>query len=256
MEGLDSTSKHSKSFIKHVFNFDEDSKAEFMNITQFALISIIPIIIVNKLMQKYIPEADDEKGSLELIFEVCFQVVLIFTSLVFIYRITTFFPTYSGMKYPEFSVIYLVLSMLMILLSLQTKLGEKVSILTDRVMDLWEGTGDDDNEKDKKKGKVKKGVNGQKQQQQQQQPNTQSQNNMAVAQALYGNSQSTSINSLPVVGQQQQQQQQLPDYDKMYQNNSTPMVDAAIPGSSMTGGFSGGLMAANEAFGGMYGSGF
>ena len=251
MESLDSTSKHSKSFIKHVFNFDEESKGEIFNIIQFALISIIPIVIVNKLMQKYIPEADDEKGSLELVVEVSFQVVLIFMSLVFIHRIATFFPTYSGVKYPEFSIIYVVLSMLMVLLSLQTKLGEKVSILTDRVMGLWNGSDHDDSSNKNKNKNGKKQPKQQQQQQQQMNSQSQNQNNMAMTQSL---GQSTSINNLPIVGEQNKQQ--LPDYNNMYQNTPTPLVDAAIPGSSMTGGFSGGLMAANEAFGGMYGSGF
>ena len=33
-----------------------------MNIVQFAVIALIPVIILNKTMQKYVPEADDEKG--------------------------------------------------------------------------------------------------------------------------------------------------------------------------------------------------
>ena len=255
MESLDNTSKHTKSFIKEVFNFDEDSRGELLNIIQYALIAVVPIIIVNKLMQKYIPEADDEKGSLELTFEVVFQIILIFTSLFFIHRIAAFFPTYSGIKYPEFSVIYIVLSALMILLSLQTKLGEKVSILTDRVLELWNG-GEEEDEKDKKNLKGgKKNVKGKKQpqQQNQQQMHSQNANTSAMTQALYG---STPINSLPPHPQQPQHQQQLPDYNNMYQNTPTPLPDANIPGSSMTGGFGGGIMAANEAFGGMYGTGF
>jgi hypothetical protein len=241
MESLDNTTKHSKSFIKHVFYLDEDSKADLLNIIQYALISIVPIVIVNKLMQKYVPEADDEKGSLELAFESCFQIVIIFSSLFFIHKIATFFPTYSGVDYPTFSVIYIVLSTLMVVLSLQTKLGEKVSILTDRVVELWEGNKEDDKNKKGKKQQQKK------QPQQQQQP---SQNNMAISQSLYGDSQSTSIHNLPI------QQEPLPDYNKMYQNTPTPVVEPSIPGSSMTGGFGGGIMAANEAFGGMYGTGF
>ena len=56
MESLDNTTKHSKSFIKHVFYLDEDSKADLLNIIQYALISIVPIVIVNKLMQKVMLE--------------------------------------------------------------------------------------------------------------------------------------------------------------------------------------------------------
>jgi hypothetical protein len=59
---------------------------------------------------------------------------------------------------------------------------------------------------------------------------------------------STSISSLP---QQQQSTQQLPDYNNMYQQDSTPLVGAATPGMESFG-----PMAANDAIGGSFGSAF
>ena len=41
MESLDNTSKHTKSFIKEVFTFDEDSRGELLNIIQYALIAVV-----------------------------------------------------------------------------------------------------------------------------------------------------------------------------------------------------------------------
>ena len=38
------SSDESKSFFKHVFNFDDDSKSEILNILQYSIIAIIPII--------------------------------------------------------------------------------------------------------------------------------------------------------------------------------------------------------------------
>lgn len=136
---MESSDNSKKGFFKHVFNFDNDSKSDILNLIQYTLIAIIPIIILNKLMQKYIPEADEKKGSVELLAEVLVQVIVMFIGLLLIHRIITYIPTYSGMDYPEFSVIFIVLSTLMITLSLQTKLGEKVSILVDRLTELWEG---------------------------------------------------------------------------------------------------------------------
>jgi hypothetical protein len=37
-----------KSFLKHVFNFDDDSKSELLNIIQYAILAIIPVIVLNK----------------------------------------------------------------------------------------------------------------------------------------------------------------------------------------------------------------
>jgi len=130
-------SDESKSFFKHVFNFDDDSKSEILNILQYSIIAIIPVVILNKTMQKYVPESDDKKSSLEISAEIVIQIIVMFIGLLIIHRIITFIPTYSGSKYPEFHIVYIILAILMITMSLQTKLGEKVSILVDRVTELW-----------------------------------------------------------------------------------------------------------------------
>ena len=136
------SSDESKSFFKHVFNFDDDSKSEILNILQYSVIAIIPVVILNKTMQQYVPEADDNKSSLEVSAEILIQIIVMFIGLLLIHRIITFIPTYSGAKYPEFHIVYIILAILMITMSLQTKLGEKVSILVDRISELWNGKSD------------------------------------------------------------------------------------------------------------------
>ena len=234
MESLDELSKSTsgkQGFFKHVFNFDEDSKAEMLNIIQYAVLALIPVVILNKLMQRFVPEADDEKGSIEITAEVLAQLIVMFLVILLIHRIITFIPTYSGEKYTGFSVTNIILAMLVIILRLQTKLGEKLSILVDRIIDLWEGPKDT---KKGKKGNVKVS-----------QPI--SQNQMAMSQSLNSMG-STSISSLPPV-----QSQQTPNYDQMYQQDSTPLVNAATPGME---GFDpqpangGGIGAFGSAFGG------
>lgn len=245
MDSLEETSKVSSkmTFFKYVFNFDEDSKHDMMNVVQYSVLAIIPIIVLNKTMQKYVPEADEEKGSAEILAEVIFQIVYMFLGLFFIHRVISYIPRYSGTKYPEYHVIYNILSTLLVLLSLQTKLGEKVSILFDRVAELWEGKKDDDKKKKKGKGNVKVT-----------QPISQGQS--VITQSLYtGNtnmgasSDGTSISQLPTIPSGQQQQ---PDYNSMYRNDNNPMVGAATPGFEQPM-----IMAANEALGGSaFGSNF
>jgi len=237
MESLDELSKtsHGKpGFLKHVFNFDEESKSEMMNIIQYAVLALIPIVVFNKIMQRFIPEADDEKGSIEITAEVLAQVISMFLVILIIHRIITFIPTYSGEKYVSFNVTNIILAMLVIVLSLQTKLGEKVSILADRVIELWEGP------KDMKKGK--KGQGNVKVSQ------PISQNQIAMNQSLNSMG-STSISSLPP--SQPTQTQSLPDYNQMYQQDSTPLVGAASPGMETFE-----PMAANAGGGGSFGSAF
>jgi len=248
MESLEETSKNLSSkmgFFKHVFSFDDDSKSEMLNIIQYSVIALIPVVLLNKAMQKYVPEAEEEKGSVELLAEILIQVVVMFIGILIINRIITYIPTYSGIKYPDFSVTYIILAVLTITLSLQTKLGEKVSILCDRIAELWDGGSDKKKKKGKNQGKgnvkVSQPISGQGQGQS---PES------AYNQSL-GMSQSTPISSLPT------QEQQMPDYNSMYQNNNTPLVNASTPGGMEGMMNGGGIMAANEALGGSaFGSNF
>lgn len=168
-----------EGFLSYVFNFDEDTKSNLLNTLQFSFLSIIPIVILNKSIQRFVPEADDEKSSLEITAEVLIQIMVMFVGIFYINRIIQFIPTFSQCNYPDFNVILFIIPVLFITLGLQTKLGEKITILVDRLYDLWEGK--------KKKGKKEK-----QQQQPQQSPsleNTPSGTNMMGV---------TSIHNLPI----------------------------------------------------------
>ena len=64
-----------KSFLGHVFSTTDEGKAEILNVVQYATLGIIPIVLLNKAIQRFIPEADAEKSSLELVVEVLLQTI-------------------------------------------------------------------------------------------------------------------------------------------------------------------------------------
>lgn len=237
---MDSSDDSNKNFFKHVFNFDDESKSDILNIIQYAVLAIIPVVILNKTLSKYIPESDDKKGSLEITAEIVIQIIVMFLGILIIHRIITFVPNYSGKKYSDFSVPTHILPMLVIILSLQTKLGEKVSILVERIIELWEG------KPAKKKGgkngnvKVSQPISGQ--------ITGQMMNNAAMNQSLYTDG--TAIGSLPTseggYADTSVPAQQLPNYNAMYKQDNTPLVAAASPGQEA---FSE-PMAANAVLGG------
>lgn len=137
---MDNSIENTKGFFSHVFRFDDDSKQELTNLMQYSILSIIPVILLNKAMQKYIPEADPRKGSLELSIEIIIQVMLILVGLVIVHRVVSYVPSYSGAEYPDIHLIVSVVPLLFIVLGFQTKLGEKSAILWDRVQEAWSGT--------------------------------------------------------------------------------------------------------------------
>ena len=248
---METQDESNKGFFKHVFNFDDDSKSEILNIIQYAVIAIIPVIILNKTIGKYVPESDDRKSSLEISAEIIIQIIVTFMGLLIIHRIITFIPTYSQTKYPNFHIVYIILAIMMITMSLQTKIGEKTNILVERILELWNGKPAQKKNAKGKNGNVRvsQPISGQIIGQM---PN----NATAMNQSLY--SDGTAISSLPTNDMQYgndatMQPQQLPNYNAMYKQDNTPLVGASSPGQ-MEGMMNMEPMAANSVLGGGFGS--
>jgi len=132
-----------RTFFSHIFSTTQEGKAEILNVLQYALMGIIPIVILNKTIQRFIPEADTEKSTLELLVEIFIQMIVMFCGIIIIHRLITYFPTYSGFKYEDLTLTNVILAFLIIIFSIQTKIGLKLNILVDRVYELWNGPEED-----------------------------------------------------------------------------------------------------------------
>lgn len=140
MDGGATSTMSASGFFNYVFNFDNDNKANMLNMVQYILIALIPVVLVLKTIKYYVPEEDDLKGTPEVAIEVAMQLFAIFFAIWFIDRIVRYIPTYSGVNYHKFNEINLILPLLIILVTMQTKLGAKINILAERFMDLWNGS--------------------------------------------------------------------------------------------------------------------
>ena len=120
------------SFFSHVFNFEQESRNEMVNIVQYTILSIVFITILNRGIQDYMPEVDKDKGSIAIFIEISIQCIVLFLGILFIHRIITYIPSVSGSKYADQNIITIILPTLILLLS-TSKLGEKVGILIERL---------------------------------------------------------------------------------------------------------------------------
>jgi hypothetical protein len=226
MEGGEPTPK--VNTIGKIFNFDEDTQSEVLNVMQYSLLSVIPIMFLNKAVQKFIPEADEEKGSVEILAEVIGQIAFMFLGIFMINRLILAVPTYSKIKYQEFHVTNIVLGFLVIVLSLHTKLGEKTNMLIDRLFDMIEG------KKPEQEGAQNQNNGG---------GNVVT--NPIITQGLQQASQPTQaqnmVNAINGGGGQ--------SFDHMYGGPPNPLQNAQMPMGD-------GLMAANEVLGGSFGTAF
>lgn len=124
------------TFTNHVLNFDDSSKAEMFNLAQYIVLAIIPIIALNKLIQSFVPPADESKHSVEITLELVAQLLAIFFGIFFIHRVITYIPTYSNSSYTQINLITPILTFMVVVLSIQSKIGDKANILYERVMEL------------------------------------------------------------------------------------------------------------------------
>ena len=132
----------STTFFSYVFNFDTDTKNQLLNLAQYILLAIIPIVLLNKSVQYIFPESNEEATTWTLLGEITGQLVYIFVALVFINRVLTYIPTYSKIGYAEMNLASVILPFLVIILSLQTKVGQKVEILFGRAKEAYGGKSD------------------------------------------------------------------------------------------------------------------
>ena len=244
MENITETVKavpsDSLGFFKYVFNFDDENKCEMLNMGQYAVLAIIPVLIVLKVVKHFVPEEDESKGSLEIMAESLGQLLFIMCAIWFTNRMIRYVPTYSGCEYGKFNATNFLLPFIIILATMQTKLGAKLNILLDRVVDRWEGNSEAPQQasSDKSVVRTSQPLAGQHQPSQA--------DYQDHSQILPSNPQLT---AMPQMNQAPQQlsPQQSPDFNQMYQNQVTPLQDAHTPSMSQE------PMAANESFGGMFG---
>ena len=151
-DSVKSVQDESMGFFNYVFNFDNENKMRIMNMLQYTLLAIIPILLILRGIKHLIPEDDDSKGSFEILAESIGQVILIMLSIWITNKIINYIPTYSGDDYPKFNEISFVLPFILLLATMQTKLGAKFNILIDRTMNFITGNKNDQGEEAKTQG--------------------------------------------------------------------------------------------------------
>jgi hypothetical protein len=142
-DSVKSVQGESISFFTHVFNFDHENKSNILNMLQYTLLAIIPVLIILRGIKHIVPEDDDSKGSLEIFIESIGQVILLMLAIWFTHKIIQFIPTYSGEAYPKFDEISFIIPFVLILATMQTKLGAKFNILIERAIELVTGKSND-----------------------------------------------------------------------------------------------------------------
>jgi len=223
-------SSHKDGFFSYMFNLDEEVKHDILNSVQYTVLAIIPVTIILYFIRKYVPDPDDEKSSLVILAEIIIQLSVIVISLTFIDRLINYIPTFTGTRYHHMNVFNVIIGLLFVLLTIQTKLGEKARMLVYRAEDFI--LGDKNVKEDKQQDQAQQG----------QQQMSQQFNPLPPVPVQGPYSHPVNVNMRNAQGPKEQ----LPNYNKMYANTANPLINANTPGME---NFE--PMAANEALGGL-----
>ena len=191
-------SKDKVNFFTHVFEFNETNKDLMLNMVLYGFLSVIPLVIILKIIKNWFPEEDSLKGSVTILVEVIGQLLFIYAAIWFIHKTITFIPTYSGKAYEDMNYTTILLPFMFVILTMQTKLGAKINILSSRIgkrLGFKQMEGMDDGEEKKNK---------------------------------HQNSQSDYLDTNTVLPNATPRQ--VPDFNKMYSGPPTPLVNANTPG--------------------------
>jgi len=207
--------KDSEGFFKYITNIDEDSKCHLMNMIQYSVLAIIPSIAILKAVKHFIPNEDDSKGSLEISAECVAQLSMIVLGIWFFDRAIRYVPTYCGVDYKASSPESMLLPLILIMLTMQTKLGAKINILIERLLDLWHG-------RSSEAVRVSENMN-----------------KVNISQPFAGQHQPSQADHLDqsrllpsapgMTSMPQMQPQKSPDFNNMYSNSQTPPPNASDP---------------------------
>ena len=132
--------KTSSNLFTHVFDFNDDNKNEFINMLQYSVIAIIPIVIILRIVNDFFPEEDETKGNLEILVEAIGQILFIMAMIWFSDKAIRYFPTYTKTEYSKFNAINFILPLLLILSTMQTKFGAKINIVVERFFNYLAGS--------------------------------------------------------------------------------------------------------------------
>ena len=79
-DAISDSTKKTEGFFKYVFKMGDYEQSFLLNIVQYTVMAIVPVIIVLYINHYYIPDVDEEKGSIVILAEMFGQLFFILFS--------------------------------------------------------------------------------------------------------------------------------------------------------------------------------
>ena len=125
-----------QGFFTYVFRLSRFKQEDLMNIIQYTLISIIPVILFVYFTKKYFPIIDDNDSSLYIFIITVIELIFMIIGIFFIDRIINYIPTYSGKYYETINLTTIVIIFILFMLTIETGFKARTVLMLER-FDKW-----------------------------------------------------------------------------------------------------------------------
>lgn len=125
-----------QGFFTYVFKLSRFKQEDLMNITQYTILSIIPVLLFVYFTKKYFPLVSANDSSIYIFLITFFELVFMMMGIFFIDRIVNFIPTYSGKYYEPINLTTVVIIFVLFMLIINAGFRERTNVLLER-FDKW-----------------------------------------------------------------------------------------------------------------------
>lgn len=125
-----------QGFFSYVFKLSKFKQEDLLNVIQYSMLSIVPVIIFIYFTKKYFPDVTDSDSSLYMFIVTFIQLTFMIIGIFFIDRIINYIPTYSGKYYETINLTNIVLIFILFMLIIHGGFRQRTTLLLQR-FDKW-----------------------------------------------------------------------------------------------------------------------
>ena len=121
-----------QGFFTYVFRLSKFKQEDLMNIVQYTLLSIVPVVLFIYFTKKYFPSLEETDSSLYIFTVTVIELIFMITGIFFIDRIINYIPTFSGKYYETINLTTIVVIFVLFMLITETGFKKRTLVMLER----------------------------------------------------------------------------------------------------------------------------
>lgn len=121
-----------QGFFTYVFKLSKFKQEDLMNIVQYTLLSIVPVVLFIYFTKKYFPSLEETDSSLYIFTVTVIELIFMIIGIFFIDRIINYIPTYSGKYYETINLTTIVVIFVLFMLITETGFKKRTLVMLER----------------------------------------------------------------------------------------------------------------------------